>query len=320
MRKEIRIGTRASALALWQAEWVKAELEKKYPGMAVSLTKIKTTGDKILDVPLAQVGGKGLFVKEIEEAMLANEIDIAVHSMKDVPTHFPDGLHLSCITKREDARDALLTRNNVKFKDLPQGATIGTSSLRRQAQLMSVRPDFKIAQLRGNVDTRLRKLKEGQFDAIILAAAGVRRLGLTENVSEYIDPSISLPAIGQGALGIECRVDDRELNDLIAFFNDQDTRTCVTGERALLRRLEGGCQVPIACYGQMMNGKLHLIGLVGSVDGKRIIKDTIEGEADKAEKLGVTLAEKLLSKGADVILREVYGHNTDFSGNNLLEN
>jgi len=320
LRKEIRIGTRASALALWQAEWVKSELEKKYPGMTVSLTKIKTTGDKILDVPLAQVGGKGLFVKEIEEAMLAHEIDIAVHSMKDVPTMFPDGLHLSCITKREDARDALLTRNNMKFKDLPQGATIGTSSLRRQAQLMSVRPDFKIAQLRGNVDTRLRKLKEGQFDAIILAAAGVRRLGLAENVSEYIDPSISLPAIGQGALGIECRVDDRELNDLIAFFNHQDTRTCVTGERALLRRLEGGCQVPIACYGQMVNGKLHLIGLVGSVDGKRIIKETIEGEADKAEKLGVTLAEKLLSKGADVILREVYGHNTDFSGNNLLEN
>jgi hydroxymethylbilane synthase len=320
LRKEIRIGTRASALALWQAEWVKSELEKKYPGMTVSLTKIKTTGDKILDVPLAQVGGKGLFVKEIEEAMLANEIDIAVHSMKDVPTLFPDGLHLSCITKREDARDALLTRNNMKFKDLPQGATVGTSSLRRQTQLMNVRPDFKIEQLRGNVDTRLRKLKEGQFDAIILAAAGVRRLGLAENVSEYLDPAISLPAIGQGALGIECRVNDRELNDLIAFFNHQDTRTCVTGERALLRRLEGGCQVPIACYGQMMNGKLHLIGLVGSVDGKRIIKDTIEGEAEKAEKLGVTLAEKLLKQGADVILREVYGHNTDFSGNNLLEN
>lgn len=320
MRKEIRIGTRASALALWQAEWVKAELEKNYPDMSVSLTKIKTTGDKILDVPLAQVGGKGLFVKEIEEAMLANEIDIAVHSMKDVPTMFPDGLHLACITKREDARDALLTRNNTKFKDLPQGATIGTSSLRRQAQLMSIRPDFKIQQLRGNVDTRLRKLKEGEFDAIILAAAGVKRLGLAANVSEYIDPQISLPAIGQGALGIECRVDDRELNDLVAFFNHQDTRTCVTGERALLRRLEGGCQVPIACYGQMMNGKLHLVGLVASVDGKRIIKDMIEGEAAKAEKLGVSLAEMLLKRGADVILREVYGNTTDFSGNNLLEN
>jgi hydroxymethylbilane synthase len=214
----------------------------------------------------------------------------------------------------------LLTRNNVTFKNLPKGAKVGTSSLRRQAQLMNVRPDFVIQQLRGNVDTRLRKLKEGQFDAIILAAAGVKRLGLAENVSDYIDPEISLPAIGQGALGIECRVDDRELNDLIAFFNHADTRTCVTGERALLRRLEGGCQVPIACYGQIKGGALHLTGLVGSVDGKRIIKDALEGPPEKAEKLGVTLAEKLLSRGADVILREVYGHNTDFSGNNLLEN
>jgi hydroxymethylbilane synthase len=320
LRNQIRIGTRASALALWQAEWVKSELEKKYPGTTVTLTKIKTTGDKILDVPLAKVGGKGLFVKEIEEAMLANEIDIAVHSMKDVPTFFPDGLHLSCITKREDPRDALLSRNKVKFADLPKGANVGTSSLRRQAQLMNVRPDFVIHQLRGNVDTRLRKLKEGQYDAIILAAAGVKRLGLAENVSEYIDPQISLPAIGQGALGIECRVDDRELNDMIAFFNHADTRTCVTGERALLRRLEGGCQVPIACYGEMKDGKLLLTGLVGSVDGKRIIKDAITGDREQAEKLGVTLAEKLLSRGADVILREVYGNTTDFSGNSLLEN
>ena len=236
MRKEIRIGTRASALALWQAEWVKSELEKKYPGMTVSLTKIKTTGDKILDVPLSKVGGKGLFVKEIEEAMLRSEIDIAVHSMKDVPTFFPDGLHLGCITKREDARDALLSRNKVKFKDLPKGANIGTSSLRRQTQIMNIRPDFVIHQLRGNVDTRLRKLKEGQYDAIILAAAGVKRLGLAENVTEYLDPEVSLPAIGQGALGIECRVDDRELNDLIAFFNHAESRVCVTGERALLRQ------------------------------------------------------------------------------------
>src|SRR5512143_3095252 len=320
LRNEIRIGTRASALALWQAEWVKAELEKKYPGMTVTLTKIKTTGDKILDVPLAKVGGKGLFVKEIEEAMLANEIDIAVHSMKDVPTFFPDGLHLACITKREDPRDALLSRNKVMFKDLPKGANVGTSSLRRQAQLMNVRPDFVIHQLRGNVDTRLRKLKEGQFDAIILAAAGVKRLGLAENVTEYIDPGISLPAIGQGALGIECRVDDRELNDMISFFNHPDTRVCVTGERALLRRLEGGCQVPIACYGEIKDGKLHLIGLVASVDGKRTVKEEITGERDKAERLGVTLAETLLSRGADVILREVYGHTNDISGNNLLDN
>lgn len=320
MRKEIRIGTRGSALALWQAEWVKSELEKKHPGMAVTLTKIKTTGDKILDVPLAKVGGKGLFVKEIEEAMLGGDIDIAVHSMKDVPTQFPDGLHLGAITKREDPRDALLSRNKVPLKDLPHGANVGTSSLRRQAQLMHLRPDFVIQQLRGNVDTRLRKLKEGRFDAIILAASGVKRLGLAENVTEYIDPEISLPAIGQGALGIECRVDDRELNDLIGFFNHPDSRTCVTGERALLRRLEGGCQVPIACYGHIKSGKLLLTGLVGSVDGKRIIKDSIEGAPEKAEKLGVTLAEKLLSQGADVILREVYGNDTDFSGNNLLEN
>ncbi len=320
MRNQIRIGTRASALALWQAEWVKSELEKKYQGMTVTLTKIKTTGDKILDVPLAKVGGKGLFVKEIEEAMLANEIDIAVHSMKDVPTFFPDGLHLSCITKREDPRDALLSRNHIKLADLPKGANIGTSSLRRQALLMSSRPDFVIHQLRGNVDTRLRKLKEGQYDAIILAAAGVKRLGLAEHVTEYIDTAISLPAIGQGALGIECRVDDRELNDMIAFFNHADSRVAVTGERALLRRLEGGCQVPIACFGEMKGGKLHLTGLVGSVDGKRIIKESIDGAPDQADKLGVALAETLLKRGADVILREVYGNNTDFSGNNLLEN
>jgi hydroxymethylbilane synthase len=320
LRKEIRIGTRASALALWQAEWVKSELEKKYPGTTVALTKIKTTGDKILDVPLAKVGGKGLFVKEIEEAMLRNEIDIAVHSMKDVPTFFPDGLHLSCITEREDPRDALLSRNKVRFRDLPVGAKVGTSSLRRQAQLMNIRPDFKIEQLRGNVDTRLRKLKEGQYDAIVLAAAGVKRLGLAENVTEYIDAEISLPAIGQGALGIECRVDDRELNDLIAFFNHADTRVCVTGERALLRRLEGGCQVPIACYGKVKDDKLSLVGLVGSVDGKQIIKEAIDGPSNEAERLGVTLAEMLLKRGADAILREVYGKNPDYSGDKLLEN
>ncbi len=320
MRKEIRIGTRASALALWQAEWVKSELEKKYPGVTVSLTKIKTTGDKILDVPLAKVGGKGLFVKEIEEAMLRNEIDIAVHSMKDVPTFFPDGLHLGAITKREDPRDALLSRQGVKFSDLPKGANIGTSSLRRQAQFLHHRPDFVIHQLRGNVDTRLRKLREGQYDAIILAAAGVKRLGLAGNVTEYIEPEISLPAIGQGALGIECRVDDRELNDMIAFFNHADSRVCVTGERALLRRLEGGCQVPIACHGRIQNGGLSLAGLVGSVDGKRIVKDEIDGPQSEAERLGVELAERLLKQGADAILREVYGANPDYSGNNLLEN
>ena len=316
--RTVRVGTRGSGLALVQTEEALAELRRAHPERQFAIVTLKTQGDLHPRKPLVAMG-HGVFVKELEVALLEDEIDIAVHSMKDVPTFFPDGLHLACITKREDARDALLTRNNVKFKDLPQGANVGTSSLRRQAQLMGVRPDFVIHQLRGNVDTRIRKLKEGQYDAIILAAAGVKRLGLSENVSEYIDPEISLPAIGQGALGIECRVDDRELNDMIAFFNHADTRTAVTGERSLLRRLEGGCQVPIACYGQMVNGTLKLVGLVGSVDGKKIIKDSIEGAPDQAEKLGKTLAEKLLSLGADVILREVYGNTTDFSGNNLLE-
>jgi hydroxymethylbilane synthase len=307
LRKQIRIGTRGSALALWQAEWVKAELEKKYAGLSVTLTKIKTTGDKILDVPLAKVGGKGLFVKEIEEAMLGDEIDIAVHSMKDVPTFFPEGLHLSCITKREDPRDALLSRTMAKFADLPLGANIGTSSLRRQAQLLNLRPDFKIHQLRGNVGTRIKKLKEGLFDAIILAAAGVKRLGLSEHVSEYIAPEVCLPAIGQGALGIECRANDIKLNGMISFFNDADSRVCVTAERALLRKLEGGCQVPIACYGTVINGVLGLVGLVGSVDGRKLVKNSVQGPPEQAEKLGVDLAEKLLQQGAGAILQEVYG-------------
>ena len=314
LRKQIRIGTRGSALALWQAEWVKAELEKNYPDMHVPLVTIKTTGDMIVDVPLAKVGGKGLFVKEIEEALLSGVIDIAVHSMKDVPTLFPEGLHLGAITMREDPRDVLIARMNIAFKDLPKGARIGTSSLRRQAQLMHARSDLVIHQLRGNVDTRIRKLREGQFDAIVLAAAGVKRLGLAERITEYLSPEISLPAIGQGSLGIECRADDRELNSLIAFFDDQNSRTCVMGERALLRRLEGGCQVPIACYGEIKDGGLlYLTGLVASVDGKRIIKDCIIGYPDEAEILGVTLAEQLLSHGADDILREVYGESLDFN-------
>jgi len=288
--------------------------------MTVALVTIKTTGDKILDIPLAKVGGKGLFVKEIEETMLAGEIDIAVHSMKDVPTIFPAGLHLGAITKREDPRDVLLSRDRVPFRELPRGACIGTSSLRRQAQLMHVRPDLVIRQLRGNVDTRIRKLKEGKFDAIILAAAGVRRLGFEEHITEYLSPEISLPAIGQGALGIECRINDLELNDLISFFNDPVSKTCVMGERALLRRLEGGCQVPIACYGLITDNKLRLTGLVAGVDGKHVIKDAIEGDPAKPEKLGIALAERLLSQGADVILKEVYGQNPDYSGSNLLEN
>ncbi|GLI37727.1 hydroxymethylbilane synthase [Geobacter hydrogenophilus] len=303
--KQLRIGTRASQLALWQANWVKGELEKRYPGMAVELVKIKTMGDKILDVPLAQVGGKGLFVKEIEEAMLRGEIDIAVHSMKDVPTEFPEGLGLYCITKREDPRDAVISQG-VKFADLPQGAKIGTSALRRQAQLLKVRPDLQMVVIRGNVETRIRKLTDENLDAVILAAAGLNRLGFADQVSEYLPVELSLPAIGQGALGIECRLDDETIKETIAFFNHPDTAHAVRAERALLWRCEGGCQVPIAAHGQVSGDTLTLTGFVASVDGTRSVKDTISGPVTDCEKLGIALAEKLLADGAHEILAEVY--------------
>lgn len=303
--KQLRIGTRASQLALWQANWVKSELEKRYPGMEVTLTKIKTTGDKILDVPLAQVGGKGLFVKEIEEAMLRGEIDIAVHSMKDVPTDFPDGLGLVCITEREDPRDALISRG-VKFADLPKGAKIGTSALRRQAQLLRVRPDLEMVIIRGNVETRMRKLETENLDAVILAAAGLKRLGFAEHIVEYIDTDLSLPAIGQGALGLECRLDDAQVRETIDFFNHPATSYAVRAERALLKRCEGGCQVPIAAFGQVTGDQMTLTGFVASVDGARSLRESINGPVDACEHLGTELAERLLRNGAQEILSEVY--------------
>ena len=303
--KQLRIGTRASQLALWQANWVKAELEARYPGMEVTLTKIKTLGDKILDVPLAQVGGKGLFVKEIEEAMLRGEIDIAVHSMKDVPTEFPEGLGLVCITEREDPRDAVISRS-VKFADLKQGAKIGTSALRRQAQLLKVRPDLEMVIIRGNVETRISKLTTEKLDAVILAAAGLKRLGFTDSVTEYLDTDLSLPAIGQGALGIECRLDDREVRETIAFFNHPETSYAVRAERALLKRCEGGCQVPIAAFGQVTGDQLTLTGFVASVDGSRSLRESITGPVHECERLGIELAERLLRNGAREILEEVY--------------
>jgi hydroxymethylbilane synthase len=303
--KSLRIGTRASQLALWQANWVKSELEKRYPGMEVTLTKIKTIGDKILDVPLAQVGGKGLFVKEIEEAMLRGEIDIAVHSMKDVPTEFPDGLGLVCITEREDPRDAVISRN-VKFADLPKGARIGTSALRRQAQLLKARPDLEMVIIRGNVETRIRKLEEDKLDAVILAAAGLKRLGFTEKVAEYLPVDFSIPAIGQGALGIECRLDDEQMKETIAFFNHPDTAHAVRAERALLWRCEGGCQVPIAAHGVVKGNELTLVGFIAAVDGSRSVRGSITGEATECEKLGIALAEQLLKDGGHEILAEVY--------------
>jgi len=306
MKKNITIATRGSMLALWQANHIKDSIEKAHPGTSVELLKIKTTGDKILDVPLAQVGGKGLFVKEIEEALLDGRADLAVHSLKDVPTELPEGLGLAVITEREDARDALISRGKKKLVDLPEGAKLGSSSLRRQCQLLKVRPDLNIVSLRGNLDTRIKKVESGEFDAIILAAAGMRRLGWEERITECISSNVLLPAIAQGALGIETRNDDLETNQMIAFLNHSETSAAVRAERALLKRLEGGCQVPIAAYGELEGEVLNLRGLVGSVDGKVLITDELKGSASDAESLGITLAENLLQKGAGEILEEVY--------------
>jgi hydroxymethylbilane synthase len=277
------------------------------PEVRVTLQKIQTSGDKIVDVPLAKVGGKGLFVKEIEDALLAGDIDLAVHSMKDVPAQLPQGLDILCVPSREDPRDALISRNGVRFADLPRGARIGTSSLRRQSQLLHARPDLRIEMLRGNLDTRLKKLKDGQFDAIVLAAAGLRRLAWAHEITEYLDPALCLPAIGQGALGIEGRRDDHFVRSVLNRLNDVATQTTVTAERALLHRLEGGCQVPIGAHAVLSDGQILLEGLVASVDGKTVIKDRVQGSSRDAHALGVALAERLLARGADQILREIYG-------------
>jgi hydroxymethylbilane synthase len=311
-KNRIYIGTRGSKLALWQAEWVKSEIQHMRPEIEISLIKIKTTGDMILDVPLAKIGGKGLFVKEIEDALLNHKVDIAVHSMKDVPTELPEGLHLAAICRRENPRDALITkvqRSELKvqsFKDLPYGATVGTSSLRRLCQLRNVRPDLKIVQLRGNLDTRIRKLDEGQFDAIIVAVAGVKRLGLDYRITEILEPETCLPATGQGAIGIECRIDDKVINSILSALNHQETSISVRAERAFLRKLGGGCQVPIAAYARIEDGRVIMDGLVGSVTGGRVIKGHEEGKVEDHERLGTNLAEDLLSRGAKEILAEVY--------------
>jgi hydroxymethylbilane synthase len=310
-KKQLRIGTRASALALWQAEWVKSELEKRHPGLEVTLTRIKTQGDKILDVPLAMVGGKGLFVKEIEEAMLRGEIDIAVHSMKDVPTIFPEGLALRCITEREDVRDIVILRPGVaSWRDLPHGARIGTSALRRKAQLLHIRPDLQMVDIRGNVQTRIQKLTDENLDAVILAAAGMHRLGFSGQIGEYLPVDVSIPAIGQGALGIESRIDDAETNAMIDFFNHAETDWAVRAERAFLKKLEGGCQVPIACHGSVAGESLTLTGLVADCEGVRCLKKSVSGSVHDAEKLGASLGDDLLIQGAGRILNEVYRHET----------
>ncbi|OGP89458.1 MAG: hydroxymethylbilane synthase [Deltaproteobacteria bacterium RBG_16_47_11] len=303
---EFRIGTRGSQLALYQANWVKDQLLQTHPDLKVTLIEIKTTGDKIQDAPLAKIGGKGLFVKEIEEALIQKRIDLAVHSIKDVPTEFPEGLHLPAITKREDPRDVFISRDKTPLRDLPKGARIGTSSLRRQAQLLHLRDDFEMIPLRGNLDTRLKKLWAMNLDGIVLALAGVKRLGLEEKITEILPIEISLPAIGQGALGIETRKGDEAVETRIRFLNDPASAIAVAGERAFLKRLEGGCQVPIAAFGRTNRGLFQMDGLVGTIDGKRLIRHHLEGPLEKAESLGIELAEILLSRGAEEILDEIY--------------
>ncbi|MDG9927923.1 MULTISPECIES: hydroxymethylbilane synthase [unclassified Pseudomonas] len=305
MPREIRIATRKSALALWQAEYVKARLEQAHPGLVVSLVPMVSRGDKLLDAPLAKIGGKGLFVKELETALLDNEADIAVHSMKDVPMDFPEGLGLFCICEREDPRDAFVSNTYDSLDALPAGSVVGTSSLRRQAQLLARRPDLKIQFLRGNVNTRLAKLDAGEYDAIILAAAGLIRLGFEERIRASISVDDSLPAGGQGAVGIECRSADSEIHALLAPLHHAETAARVTAERALNKRLNGGCQVPIACYALLEGEQLWLRGLVGQPDGGLLLR--AEGRGADAEALGEQVAEQLLAQGAEAILREVYG-------------
>lgn len=301
----LRIVTRKSPLALWQARFIQSRLAALHPDLSIELVSVHTSGDKLLDAPLATVGGKGLFVKELEEHLLCGAADLAVHSMKDVTVDLPQGLVIPVVLAREDPRDAFVSQHHDDLETLPRSALVGTSSLRRQCQLRAVRPDLKLQSLRGNIGTRLRKLDEGRFDAIILAAAGLKRLGLAARIRAYLDPDLLLPAIGQGAIGIECREADEDLIQLITPLDDPRSRVCVRAERALNRRLFGGCQVPIAGYAEIFHGELRLRALVGSVDGTRILRDAICGQPEQAEELGTRLAEKLLAEGADVILAEL---------------
>ncbi len=307
----LTIATRGSQLALWQANHIRDCLMAQNPDLTIELSIIRTKGDKILDVPLSQVGGKGLFVKEIEEALLSGEADLAVHSIKDVPMVLPEGLTLGAIPSRAPFTDCLCSEKYASLDEVPQGATVGTSSLRRQAQLLALRPDLKIVSLRGNVDTRLRKLKEGQFAAIVLATAGLKRLGLSAAHMAELDPKDFVPAVGQGALGIECRSNDTGTLDLLARLNDAATRTCVEAERAFLLGLDGGCQVPIGAHATLAgDGTVMLDGLVGETDGSRILRKQAQAPGTKAHELGLKLAKELLDLGADAILARLYGDGT----------
>ena len=305
-KKIIRIATRQSPLALWQAEHVAARLQQNFPDVQTELVKMVTRGDKILDAPLAKVGGKGLFVKELEQGMLEGTADIAVHSMKDVPVDFPEGLHLAAILQREDPSDAFVSNQYASFADLPANARIGTSSLRRQCQIKELYPDAQIISLRGNVNTRLAKLDAGDYDAIILASAGLKRLGMSQRITQCLDTSVSLPACGQGAIGIECRVDDSEINELLSSLHDDKTGICVRAERAMNARLNGGCQVPIAGFAEIHENQLFMRGLVGSPDGSQMYRSERFGALEQPETLGRMIAEELLIQGADKILQVLF--------------
>ncbi|MHB8534929.1 MAG: hydroxymethylbilane synthase [Sulfuricaulis sp.] len=305
--KTLRLGTRKSPLALWQAHYVRDALERHHAGLKIELVTMTTEGDRILDRSLATVGGKGLFIKELEQGLLGNRIDIAVHSLKDVTATLPPGLHLAVVCEREDARDAFLSNKFATLASLPDGARVGTSSLRRQCQLREAYPRLEIAMLRGNVNTRLAKLDAGEFDAIILAVAGVKRLGMETRIRDRLDPAVSLPAVGQGTVCIECRVDDTVTNKLLAPLNHRETQLCITAERALNAGLDGGCQVPVGGYAELHGETLHLRGLVGEPDGSRLLRAEVRGPAAQAEQLGVRLAQQLLAQGARDILDKVYG-------------
>ncbi len=305
MATQITIGSRGSKLALWQAEWVKKRLEMLHPGLCAAITIIKTKGDKIIDVPLAKVGGKGLFVKEIEEALLSGDIDLAVHSMKDMPAEIPTGLGIGAVPERETPFDVLISRENKPLAALKTGARIGTSSLRRASQLRHVRPDIEIVPLRGNLDTRLRKLMTENLDAIVLAAAGVKRLNLKSRITQYLDPEVMLPAAGQGALCIETRTNDPGIATFVKPLDHTATRVVIAGERAFLNHLGGSCQIPIAAFGEIIQNRFVLRGLVSNLDGTQIVADTREGAPDHATRIGVELAEHLISKGAAEILNHI---------------
>jgi hydroxymethylbilane synthase len=301
----VRIGTRGSQLALWQARWVQQAIEQQWPGTATELTIIKTTGDKITDVPLAKVGGKGLFVKEIEEALMDGRIDLAVHSMKDMPAELPHGLCISAVPERENPLDALISNNSLSLDALPRGARVGTSSLRRSSQLLHRRPDLNILALRGNLDTRLKKLTAGNLDAIVLATAGLKRLGLSQQITATLAPDTMLPAVGQGALCIESRTQDSRTSQILTGLDHAATHLAVIAERAFLHRLEGGCQVPIAAHATIKNEQLELTGLVAEVDGSILIKEAATGPCDHGASLGIKLAEKLIARGAGAILERL---------------